>query len=516
MIATNESYDAYSDIRKVEFGITFGITSVDADKVSVMTTEEFPASQTEQIIDGNFENEADYTTLEHNMWLLNGKKRLYPAKLDSLQTGFISQSVSDDDKLFLDADAKPQFCFEFAVPQDSYGITIIFDTKVPYSWATNITANFYDANGNLLNETTAKTTGTKCWMDAAVKNYTRLEIKFNETALPHRRVRVTEIIFGMIATYDKHDVESATEIQEMDILTEQLPSSQLTITIDNSDGLYDLLNPKGVYEFLQNGQYAEYWYGINDIKVQRGKKYFTKAESNGNGLTATITFSDEVMFLENIQYNGGMSGTWTLEEAVNTLVTALVIKIDACFENDNLKGRIIRKCIPQETTLRDAIAMCAQAAMCNVWIDNQNRLYFADPTKEKKLSELLTRERLSEEPVTNIGERYNTVTAKRTDSYSEDAEEESYTASAAESYEAVIAKEISNPLINDLQEWAEWALQVVRRHTTITADYRGDPTLQLGDVIKVYDKFAVNKDAHIESHELRYDGGLTGKVVTRV
>lgn len=102
--------------------------------------------------------------------------------------------------------------------------------------------------------------------------------------------------------------------------------------------------------------------------MNMGVRYFYAAESDDGGLTATITFNDRMIFLDDVIFNGGASGTWTLKEAVETILTGAGIKTAPTFE-DGLDGVVIRKCIPQDTTCREALRLCAQAAMCVCYVD---------------------------------------------------------------------------------------------------------------------------------------------------
>ena len=290
--------------------------------------------------------------------------------------------------------------------------------------------------------------------------------------------------------------------------------AQLTVTIDNSEKLYNLVNPTGIYEYLQNGQYVNYWYTIGGQTVNAGIRYFYAAESDDSGLTASITFNDRLILLDDVVFNGGSSGTWTLQEAITAILTAAEIKTAPTFKDD-LESVVIRKCIPQETSAREAIRMCAQAAMCTCYVDPNDSLHFIRPVLKEIPDDQLTRDRLAEEPTVNIGDRYNAVTIKRNDSYVEDTEEESYTLSAAEEGDMVITKEISNDLVNDMQEWAQWALPWIQRRTYFDIEYRGNPAIEMGDTIQVYDAFNVNGMALVESYNLEFNGGLSGSMTAR-
>lgn len=513
MIPMPETYQPYADVRRVDFGLSFGVVAVDAADLAVASTDtgQFPSSQLQQTHDRVELSSAAFATLEHNIWILDGSMTVYPEDLDNLQTGYLSEEYSGDNGNFQNP---PKISFVFSIPQDSYGLTFRFDDQIPESWPRGLKVDFFNDTGELLFSGDLSVSSSYAWIETRVQGYSKIDITFLSTAVPRRRARLVEIIFGLVANYDRSRIARAAEKQSIDILSESLASSQLDITIDNADKLYNLINPTGVYEYLQNGQYVNYWYKIGGQILNAGVKYFYSAESDDGGLTASITFNDRLIFLENAVFNGGASGTWQLQEAVTEILSAAGVGSVPAFE-DGLGSTIIRKCIPQETDCREALRLCTQAAMCVCCVNRNDTFYFFRPGFAAEPDDQLTRDRIEEEPKVVVGDRFNAVMVKRTDSYNEGSEEETYTLSAAEEGDIVLVKEISNDLINDMAAWAEWALPWILRRTYFDIDYRGNPALEIGDTVQVFDAFGVNGTAVIESHDLSFNGGLSGSIKAR-
>lgn len=512
MIPMPGSYQPYADWRKVDFGMSFGVIAVDAATLAEPSSSaQYPTSQIEQTHDHIELTTAKYTTLEHNMWVLDGTMQLYPDNLSGIQTGWISEDMSGEDRTY---ESGVHLTFEFSEPQDSYGLTFVFDQQMPEEIPAEIKVTFYSEAGAELYTKRDAPYGAYHWMDAPVQQYSKVMIDFLSSKIPNRRIRVTEVIFGIVTVYDRKTIVDASDKQSIDLLSESLPSATVTIKIDNQDKLYNLINPEGIYEYLQDGQYINYWVSVGGTKVNMGVRYFYAAESDDGGLTATITFNDRMIFLDDVIFNGGASGTWTLKEAVETILIGAGIKTAPTFE-DGLDGVVIRKCIPQDTTCREALRLCAQAAMCVCYVDRNDSPHFIRPQIKMTPDDQLTRDRLSEEPVVDIGDRYNAVTIRRRDDYVDGSEEETYTKSAAAEDEMILTKEISNPLVNDMVAWCDWALPWVQRRTSFDIEYRGNPALEMGDTVQVYDAFGVNGSALVESHELTFDGGMDGSMKAR-
>ena len=201
---------------------------------------------------------------------------------------------------------------------------------------------------------------------------------FNSSSIPHRRVRVCGIRFGIKYDYDVGSISGVEVRQSVSPWAESLPSAEVDATIDNSDQLYNMVNPSGLYAYLQDGQYMQWTLTVNGQDVHMGQAYFTNAESEDGGLTASITFHDWLYALDNVAYTGAGTGTWTLQQAVTALLAAASAEFTAVYE-DGLATVEIANTVPQGTSIRESLRLCAQAAMCTCYVDRNNALHFFRP-----------------------------------------------------------------------------------------------------------------------------------------
>ena len=81
------------------------------------------------------------------------------------------------------------------------------------------------------------------------------------------------------------------------------------------------LNPTGIYAYLQKGQGLNTVLRIGNEDINIGRYYFETSKSSNNSLTATVTAYDRVMALDKTKCNIGVTGTWTLAEAVAAVIT---------------------------------------------------------------------------------------------------------------------------------------------------------------------------------------------------
>lgn len=504
MQSTPTTYNPYRDVRCVELGFVFGVVAPEAAATAqASSSTQSPVSQIEQTHDGVEQMSAKYGTLEHNLFVLDGSFELYPDDVSNIQTGWQSADMSGADGTF---ESNPWLEFVFDQNQDSFGFMLMFDDKLAGYYPAEVITTAYDAAGAVLSTMTTYPDSWKHTVEMPVQNYRRVRFEFVRTNVPFRRVRVCETVFGIKYEYGADNTTSISVKQSVSPWAESLPSAEVTATIDNSEQLYNMINPAGLYEYLQDGQYMEYFAVIDGDRIDMGRQYFTDASSEDGGLTAKITFNDWLYVLDDIEYNDGESGTWALYEAVSTILTAAGVKIVATFDG-KLGDAVIRKCIPQGTSCREALRLCAQAAMCTCLVDRQNRLHFSRPEISMAADEW-TRDVQRTDAQIVVGQLYNVVKLTRRDEYIENAEDEIFTAKnvAEDDFERV--KEVDNPLVSDGAAVAAWILGWVQRRVSYDVSYRGNPALCLLDTVQINDVYGVNGKAILTEHNFDYDGGL--------
>lgn len=497
-------YNAYRDVRFAELGFVFGVVAPEAAATAqASSSAQSPASQIDQTHDDIERASAKYGTLEHNLFALDGSFELYPDDLSTVQTGWQSADMSGADGTF---ESNPWLEFVFDQNQDSFGFMLMFDDKLAGYYPAEVITTAYDATDTVLSTMTTYPASWKHTIEMPVQNYRRVRFEFVRTNVPFRRVRVCEAVFGIKYEYGADNTASISVKQSVSPWAESLPSAEVTATIDNSEQLYNMINPYGLYEYLQDGQYMEYFAEIDGDRIDMGRQYFTGASSEDGGLTAKITFNDWLYALDDIEYNDGESGMWVLSDAVSAILTAAGVKTTAVFDGE-LSSTIIRKCIPQSTSCREALRLCAQAAMCTCLIDRQNRLHFSRPETSTAADEW-TRDVQRSDAQIVVGQLYNVVQLTRRDEYTESAEDEVFTAKNVTANDFERVKEVNNPLANDGAAVAAWILGWVQRRVSYDVSYRGNPALDLLDTVQIDDVYKVNGNAMITEHNFDYDGGL--------
>lgn len=501
MVSTSPTYAPYTDLRRVELVFDFGVIAPDAaDTAQASSSAQSPMSVISQTVDDVEEMGGKYTTLEKNMWVLDGTMELYPGT----QTGWQSDPLSEDDGSYT---ANPWLDFQFPENQDSYGFTLIFDNTQPNNYPKQVITTTYDFVGSQIGTLTTYPTGYAHEINLPSPNYRRVHFEFVGTGIPNRRIRVCSVRFGIQYRYDATSISSVTVRQSVSPWAESLASAEVDATIDNSDQLYNMINPEGLYLYLQDGQFMEWSLIVNDEPIYMGRAYFTSAESEDGGLTASITFNDRLLVMDDMAYNGGADGTWTLSEAVSDILESSGTGITAMFDG-TLGSTTIKKNIPQGSSIRESLRLCAQAAMCTCYIDRNNELHFFTPSVASTADDEWTRDIQHEDAQVKIGQLYNVVQLTVGNEYVDGSEDAVYTAKnvATDDFERVY--EVSNPCVNDGNAVAQWILGWVQRRVSYEVTTRGNPALDLLDTVQIDDIYGVNGLAVLTQLNYSYDGGL--------
>lgn len=505
MVTMPDTYAPYTDTRRVELSFTFGVVAPDAAALATPNASgNSSVSQSKQSVDAVEEMSGDYTSLEKNMWVLDGSKALYPSPVSSVQTGWNSDAISGDDGAYA---SPPWLEFSFPSNQDSFGFTLLFDNTQPDNHPAQVVTTVWDESGDQIGTVTTEPDSYFHVVSLPTQNYRRVRFTFNSSSIPHRRVRVCGIRFGIKYDYDVGSISGVEVRQSVSPWAESLPSAEVDATIDNSDQLYNMVNPSGLYAYLQDGQYMQWILTVNGQDVHMGQAYFTNAESEDGGLTASITFNDWLYALDNVEYTGAGTGTWTLQQAVTALLAAASAEFTAVYE-DGLAAVEIANTVPQGTSIRESLRLCAQAAMCTCYVDRNNALHFFRPVLADQVDEW-SRDVQHGDAQVKVGQMYNAV--KLTASVDAAGEDLVYYAKNIATGDMERMYEVSNPCVTAAMgnQVAAWILSWVQRRVSYEATVRGNPAVDLLDTVQINDVYGVNGEAVVTQLNYSYDGGLT-------
>lgn len=509
MQPTSPAFSPYANTRYVDFWVRFELLDVNARTHAVPSVSgQENVSQLAQLTDSVEGGSGKYATLEDDCWVLDGTCALLPDNLSGVQTGWWSNVLSGADGVF---SSPPYLSFAFGgTPISTIGFTLVFDGQTN-NYPTSIRATTYAANGStIIAQQTFSNSAAYCVLDMPVQNYYAVKFEFLKTSLPYRRIRLTECLFGIVQQFDRHSLSKADLIYSADPLCETFPSRQLVFTFNNLSKNYNLINPRGLYAYLQEGQAIFPKTVINGEAVSMGEFEFMKATSGDDDITGQITANDYVLSaLDSAVFNGGSNTTSTLQAAFDSVLAGLGIATsieDPFF--------IISMAIPRGTTKREASRYLAQAAMCSIWVDRSAVLQAHPLTVEATVDDELNADRMPSMAGISVSEPVDRVVLTVRNEYTTDLDgnqrttETQYVAGTGKR-----EKTFENPCVAAAngQAVANWLLAQCNRRVNYDKPNRGNPAVEIGDTLKIYDAYGENRNAVVTSQDFSFDGGLSSR-----
>lgn len=499
--------NAYPSKRWADAKVAFEIIDVDAWKNATATaTSQAVISKIEQTHNDVRMLSQKTATLEQDLFLLDGTYIL-PNESNNNEIGYMSAEISDANKIL----TIPQILeFNFSQTHSSVGFTIVFDDKIG-DCAEDFALQVYDTSNALLYEKAVTGNNLTTYIfDTPVQNYKKVKFTFTKTSKPFRRIKVVELTFGIIQDFESEDISNLKLLYEIDPTVENLSSNELTLTINNIDKKYNMINPTGIYNFLQQGQVIKVSLGIgnaeNNIEfVNMGQFYYTSSTAEDDGITAKLQANDLFYNLSNSICRIGTTGTWTVNEAVNAVIVNSGVNIKTNIPA-NIGNRIIKKCIPQNTTHRDALKMIALSSMSHCFFNRNNELQYIEYEIKTNANDVLDNDNMYTVAKISDSGRINKIELVIKDEYAKT--ENIYTATNKTSDENDRIKTVNCPLANDGNAVANWLLNIVQKRIKYELQERGNPAREIFDTVKIYDAFNENRNALVTREEFLFDGIL--------
>lgn len=477
--------------------------------------KETQVSREAQVLDGNTDpTELRFTTCERNYFKLDGSNVLTPKtdEATNLELGYWSHEISNANGEF---DNPPAVTFDFTIPHSSVGFVLNFDRHDP---PKKFRLDFYDVDDNfIVSRVIDNNTDETVTVADGVENYANIKIFFLKTNEPYRRIRFNQFEFGIIQRYRDQELIDLKITREMSLLENNIPSNELSFTIDNIDKKFNIVNPSGIYAYLQDKQLVKSKIGVylpdGSIEwVDTGKYYLDEWVSDG--IKATLVARDSLSFIDEektITINSVETKTAT--EWYNFIFSELDISnynIDNSLDSISITTIITNKEAKQ--LLRDLAVACNSV----IYVDR-------DETIQVKpipfnTSENLTLDNMYKEPKIELDTRYNTVNVTV------------FNPTAGEDEEIV---SVNNMVVGDTVKpysiegnifiadntralaVAQYYLEKLNNRLLYTVDWRQDASIDINELVNVEDGFNEDKNMIITKQELEYKGYLKGSTEGR-
>lgn len=238
---------------KVKFNIVDPETNPD---LSSNSEEIF--SDLDNIKETTIPQSKNYATLEKNFWLLNDSQPIYGS--EELEQTYVSSYMSDKNCLFSD---KACITLTSSVYLTTLGLTMVFDS-IDKNYAKKLKVKAYRDSTMIMDKdyTLSSYSDRLIFADnEELVRWNKIEIYFIESSLPYRRIRVNQLLFGIMETYTDENLISAESKEKTTMINSELPTHTFKFTIDNMKKLFNPDNPQGWYRYILQQQLISYEWG---------------------------------------------------------------------------------------------------------------------------------------------------------------------------------------------------------------------------------------------------------------
>ncbi|MCF0149601.1 MAG: hypothetical protein HUJ77_14545, partial [Clostridium sp.] len=474
-----------------------------------------------------------YATFENDYWKLDGSFVIPPKNTErGFEVGWWSNNICDNNGIF----NNESITITFNKPHSSVGLTIAFDIRTN-EYARDFDIKVYKLDGILINTySIIDNTEALYTFDTPISNYGKVVIIIKKWCSGNRRARIKNIDFGIIKQYQDGELINMNIIEQVDILSDTVPSNEIKFTIDNSSKAFNILNPNGVYSYLQERQEVKAEIGIvlenNNIEyIPMGKYYLCDWQTDDNSITASFTARDILNNLEDEPYTIFNGGTlFNIAKSILSVAGITDYKIDEKLKIINSQG------FKEKLSCKKALQYVALASKSAIWQDRYGNLIIRQvETLDASINYMVFCGMdgvFCGSSILEVNNQFDIKNIRLDNSYNVpkirlDNPVKYLTIVLSNKTEIVfnnsnvlngVSYKIENPLINteaQATEIAKWIFQEMNLRAAYEVNWRQNPCLECGDIVLIEDGFNSNKQSKIIKQEFNYNGYLSGKTESK-
>lgn len=340
--------------------VTIGVINQQAQKGATAVTEHGASYSYLSNLERPFNNydvELEYVSLEQDWYKLDGTMLFPPRPEDAeylFNGGIISEEICGS------------ICIAFDEVYDIRGLTIDFGSCYP--------VDFTISNGT-------KTIS----IEANTESYWTTEELFEETEYllisagsmvnGQCRLRIHKILMGLGISFENKKIISSTKAEFISPITEELPTLDFSLSIENENRMFDVENKESAIHYLEVGQEVEVRYGY---EVTDGGPVTWMdgcvcdlSDWEADDETMSFTAKDKIDALSDTYYRGlyRADGISLYDLAVDVLTDASLDERQ--YELDEyLQNVIVNNPLPV-LTHKECLQIIANAGRCKLYTDRK-------------------------------------------------------------------------------------------------------------------------------------------------
>lgn len=507
MRQVSEKYNPFPRVREVDCRISFGVIARKAADAAISASETAFFGDLAQTADEIDAVSAKWASLEPDFWRLDGTYDIMPDDASGLQTGWWSSVLSGADGIF---ETPPFVEYMFDEELASIGWTLYFDAKTG-QYPTQTRVELLSADGSSTETLVyAGESPVQAFSYPGGTAYTGVRFTFLSTSEPYRRVRLTEVIMGLIKRYDRDTLGNVSLIYGAALDASALPARELVFTFDNADGSFNLLDPDEIYRHLREGHTLDAELIVGGEAVYMGEYFFDHADTSQSVIVPQITAYDRAVKLDAYTFDSGRDEAVTLEAAIAEVLAVTGLDISAAFGGDTA-SRTVHMSVPVGTTVREAVRMLAQAARCTPYFDRESVLRFEDFSVKAVPDGEITADELYDYSGVSVSERVYGVRLWVQDEFRIGTDGTAGRQTAFYAGDEARPVGYFNPCIADSegQAVADWLLVTANMMKRYRVRNRCDPAVEIGDTLRIADAYGNNGNAVVTGLDIRFGQSLS-------
>lgn len=323
-----------------------------------------------------------YTTLEQNLWLLNGDMEVLPDS-NYKQVGYVSNVMSGSNGVF---SSKPIVTINFTEVHSDLipGITVTWGTAYD-DYATDFTVSAYNGDTVVATKSVNDNTSVTSPILFDIVNYDRITITINKWCSPYRRARIADICIGLKQIYTKSEITSFKHSQTIDLTSCELPKAYVEFSVIDFENEYNPDNSNNISRYLIRGEElkARYGYKIGkDVEwIDCGVFYLSEWSHKPNSNSVSFTARDGLEYMTKEYSNAhtyNISGVSLYDLAEEVLTFAnLPLQSDGTVRwviDERLKDVYTKAVLPTDT-IANCLQLIANAGCCVLYQDRQGVIH---------------------------------------------------------------------------------------------------------------------------------------------
>jgi hypothetical protein len=344
--------------RYVDYAVRFEVINNKAqDEAIASAQEDTQISRIAQVTNRNPNEAMNFASFEPGGWPLDGSVVIPPRpdEMPEAEIGLVMPDLSDENGYY----DTPQVIT--LTTQGTYNLLAV-TLDFGFSPAADFDIDLYDVATLRYHHEVRGNNNRRYLMRQAVNNVNKIVITITRSAIPFRKARLVECLFGVSLQYDKSTGYGLGITEVIDPLNERVPASDMRLTVDNFAQEFNLFDPTSLYAFFQDRQELIPRIGAQMADgtmgyVPMGKYYLQRPQLKGNLSKLELKAVNLLGVLAESAYTKGVYKTASLAEFAEDIATdaGVTVSFPAAWS-----GVIMTAYIPS-VTHAEAFRMLAQA-----------------------------------------------------------------------------------------------------------------------------------------------------------